>query len=453
MARTKTKTGSSLGLVGFFCAATLAGWGVFACGSDETGSVLGGTGGMASTTTSGGGQTSTGIGGGEGGFTPEAGPCQGHADDIICDKKTAIACDGDGKVASETDCGDELCVPEIGCVLCLDGQFACEGNDVLVCNTGPPPQWDPLTTCDPLANQKCNPTTGTCDVLTPIGNESTNPTGTYYQYALYTEGSSPFLGGCDIDSLGNYLYVNQGAWYVDGHTLDVYKIELLDSDGDGEFEPNQHPDNPDKPGPIEERVLTHVTSYPVSHLGMVHHSEVYAVPGGIFLLDAPANPGMLFKFDFGTQVTTPVISGATPSIELAQLGYDAISGTWYGSSEAARKVYSYHADTNAWVAEFLYPNMAGGHMDGLEVVTNPNTGVAYVYVSDMTSDFLGQYRRDRGGSWVQENLFEYLGTGGSVEGMGFGAFNHFWITSGATLYEVGGGDLSKYLDPDDPPPT
>jgi hypothetical protein len=92
-------------------------------------------------------------------------------------------------------------------------------------------------------------------------------------------------------------------------------------------------------------------------------------------------------------------------------------------------------------------------MDGLEVVTDPNTGVAYVYVSDMTSDFLGQYRRDRGGSWVQENLFEYLGTGGHVEGMGFGAFNHFWITSGETLYEIGGGDLSKYTDPVEPPPT
>jgi len=453
MART-TKWGVPVGLMGLLVAGALAGWGVTSCGSDETASSeLPGTGGSGtSTSTSGGGQTSSGEGA-AGGFMPEGGPCQGHAGEIICVEGAAITCDGGEKIASETDCGDEICVPGEGCTLCIDGMYGCEGNNVLVCNPGPPPQWDPVTTCDPLANQKCNPTTGTCDALTPIGNGPSNPTGEYYQYGLWTQGSTAFLGGCDIDSLGDYLFVNQGAWYVDGHTLDVYRVELLDSDGDGEFEPNQHPDNPDEPGPIEERILTHVTAYPVANLGMVHHAEVFAVPGGIFLLDAPDNPGMLFKYDFNTAVTTPVISGATPTIELAQLGYDEISGTWYGSNEWGRKVYSYHAGTNSWVAEFLYPDLSGDHMDGLEVVTDPNTGVAYVYVSDMTSDYLGQYRRDRGGTWVQENLFEYLGTGGAVEGMGFGAFNHFWITSGATLYEIGGGDLSKYIDPEEPPPT
>jgi hypothetical protein len=34
-----------------------------------------------------------------------------------------------------------------------------------------------------------------------------------------------------------------------------------------------------------------------------------------------------------------------------------------------------------------------------------------------------------------------------VEGMGFGALNHFWATGGDSLYEIGGGDLSEYTDP------
>jgi hypothetical protein len=34
-----------------------------------------------------------------------------------------------------------------------------------------------------------------------------------------------------------------------------------------------------------------------------------------------------------------------------------------------------------------------------------------------------------------------------VEGMGFGAFNHFWATGGYSLYEVGGGDLTTYVEP------
>jgi hypothetical protein len=87
-------------------------------------------------------------------------------------------------------------------------------------------------------------------------------------------------------------------------------------------------------------------------------------------------------------------------------------------------------------------------MDGLEVVTDPNTGTPYVYVSDMTSDFIGQYRLDPELGWVQENLFSYSGTQGSLlEGMGYGALYHFWATSGNTLYEIGGGDLAEFTEP------
>jgi hypothetical protein len=31
--------------------------------------------------------------------------------------------------------------------------------------------------------------------------------------------------------------------------------------------------------------------------------------------------------------------------------------------------------------------------------------------------------------------------------MGFGALEHFWATSGTYLYEIGGGDIQKYLSP------
>jgi hypothetical protein len=29
--------------------------------------------------------------------------------------------------------------------------------------------------------------------------------------------------------------------------------------------------------------------------------------------------------------------------------------------------------------------------------------------------------------------------------MGFGALNHFWITGGSILYEIGGGDVAVYV--------
>jgi hypothetical protein len=131
------------------------------------------------------------------------------------------------------------------------------------------------------------------------------------------------------------------------------------------------------------------------------------------------------------------------------LGRGATDGTFFAAHEWSRMVYSFHEPTSAWVLEFEYPNLAGGHMDGIEVVTSPATGEQYVYVSDMTSDYLGQYRFNQvSGLWVQENVFEYAGTGSYVEGLAFGALNHFWITgSGADLYEIGGGDLSAYIDP------
>jgi len=116
-------------------------------------------------------------------------------------------------------------------------------------------------------------------------------------------------------------------------------------------------------------------------------------------------------------------------------------------NESNRRVYSFHTPSQSWTAEFEYPDLAGSHADGLEAVEDPNTGVQYVYVADMRSDFLGQYRRDGAGDWVQENLFQYNDvTGDDVEGMGFGAFNHFWVTSWTDLYELGGGDLAPYVE-------
>jgi len=419
----------------------------YACSSDDSLVSEMGTGGGSSTSTSGGGSGagSSSNGGWGAGFDPdpEPEPCENHPGEIICVDGVAITCDAQGEEASTQDCGDEVCLPGTGCVLCLDGQFSCDGNDVLACNPGPPLQWDVIAHCNPLTPERCNRTTGTCEPLPIIG--TTTPTGTYYQYARFQSGNTDFLGGYDVDSLGDYLYVNR-----QGNYLDVYKVELLDSDGDGEFEPNQHPDNPDATGPVEERIITHIETYNTT-MGQASRAEVYAVTDGVFFVNYQASKGDIFKFTYSTQaVTTPIVT--TTQLNLAQMGYDEVNGIWYGSNEGARRIYSFHAGSQEWVAEFNYPDLAGSHMDGIEVVTDPNDGTPYVYVSDMTSDFLGQYLRDRGDTWVQVNLFEYAGTGEYVEGMGFGALNHFWATAGSAVYEIGGGDLAKFTEPDDPPP-
>ncbi len=394
----------------------------------------------ASPTTTG---TNTGNGGG---FAPQALPCDDHAGQIICVDNTAITCDDAGVQEAAEDCGDNACLTGTGCVLCLDGQFSCDGNILQSCNTAAPIKWDVIDTCNP-ASEVCDAKQGACVPLVVTGGGTV--TGQYYRYARFTADNSPFLGGYDTDSYGNLIYVNRGGQY-----LDVYTVDLLDTDGDGKLEPNQHPENPVAKGEVEERVLTLVKTYSVPDLGSPNSAELFAAADRVYwIVGYPAKIGAIYEYIFATGLTTKLIDAPSPLSGMAFLGRDELTGTWYSGVHYERVVYSFHATSGAWIPEFKYPDLAGDHMDGLEVVTDPNDGTTYVYVSDMTSDFIGQYVRVRGGGWLQQNLFAYDGTADMVEGMGFGAFNHFWVSGHPkqSLYELGGGELAKYVEPDEPP--
>ncbi|WPD24301.1 MAG: hypothetical protein SD837_07005 [Candidatus Electrothrix scaldis] len=271
---------------------------------------------------------------------------------------------------------------------------------------------------------------------------TTGPTGHYYQYAIFTTSNSEFKGGYDVDSYGDLIYINRGG------QIDVYQVTLQDSDEDGVLEPDQHPQNiggdetpntgDDQIGPIEERKLTYLKTYSIPELGGQGASELYAVADRVYFIGRDKN---IYQYVFATGTTSKVIdsNGFSPS----QLGYDDVNHVWYASNESSRTVYSY--DGTAWVPCFTYANLAGGHMDGLEVIPDCN-GTPYVYISDMTSDYIGQWKYNPDtGSWKEENLFAYSDTNGSyVEGMGFGALKHIWVTGGS-LYELGGGKLGDYF--------
>ena len=274
-------------------------------------------------------------------------------------------------------------------------------------------------------------------------NDGTGHTGTYYQYATFSvNDGSGYLGGGDVDTYGNTIYVNRN-----GTDLDVYTVSLANTDGDGAYEPDQHLDNPDATGPMEARTLTYVHTYNVPKLDGATAGEIYATSDRVYFLGD--EEGDIFQYVFGTGVTSKVVNSST--FNLSQLGYDDVNDKWYASNEGSRTVYSWNG--NSWQTEFSYASLAGSHMDGLEVVTDPDTNTPYVYVSDMTSDYIGQWRYDTAStSWVEQNLFRYNdATGGAVEGMGFGALGHFWATTGFSnsgiLYEIGGGDLGGYIPP------
>ncbi|MBK7584733.1 MAG: hypothetical protein IPI67_31665 [Myxococcales bacterium] len=343
---------------------------------------------------------------------------------------------------------------EFGCenglcrTACLAGEFNCYGNEVRQCDPGPPAKWvakAPATTCSASAGTKCDAKTGTCITVPTVGG--TTPTGKYYQYATFKTGETAFLGGYDVTSFGDFVYVNRSS-----ANLDVYKVTLLDTDGDGDLEPNQHPDNPDNPGPVEQRtielVITYTKAADTTPLGPASQSSLHAQGADKIFMLGPTHNGAISEFVYGTKSSTIVIQPTATTPVMSFLGFGYGDGQWYSGNESARRVYSFHAPTKSWVAEFGYPNLAGSHMDGMEVVISPKTGEQYVYVSDMTSDFIGQYRNDSVQGWVQENLFEYNdATSSAIEGFGFGTLNHFWGSSGTFVYELGGGDIQKDLEP------
>jgi hypothetical protein len=192
-----------------------------------------------------------------------------------------------------------------------------------------------------------------------------------------------------------------------------------------------------------------VGSWPVDNPGgFPNNMEVYAKASSVVY----AGPNGLRELDLATGMFTqvaPMPTWATIYGWLAFVGYDEVNDIWYSGNEAARRVMQFDAESQTWGYAFEFPILAGDHMDGMEVVVDVTTGTPYVYVSDMTSNFIGQYRHDTELGWVQQNLFSYVEvSGAALEGFGFGALNHFWVGSlGNTFYELGGGDLTEYIDP------
>lgn len=341
-----------------------------------------------------------------------------------------------GKVCVlDKDCASGACVSGV-CKLCAATQHSCDGNLLRICNDDNA-SWSTVATCDPNKGEACDADAKKCEVLSVLGTPTV--TGSYYLFANFVKGKSEFRGGYDVDGYEDLLYVNNAT------KLDVYRVTLEDTDGDEKLEPNQHPDNLDNIGPKEERKLTYLKTYDNVVLGAGSKGEIYAEKDRIYFLKDEGTLTNIYEFVFATGVTTLVHKG---NVRLTCLGYDKEAKRWYGGfNSTIRRVFSFHPNGGGWALEFVYPPlMAGAHLDGIEVVSDPKTGVAYLYASDMTSDFLTQYYRDASGKWVQKNVFEYKELQNQpVEGMGFGAFSHFWITSGNALYEVGGGDLQKFV--------
>lgn len=375
--------------------------------------------------------------------------CEQKGAGLFCDGQTAVTCDANGAATDTTVCTPGVCVEGEGCVTCTANTWTCKGPRLMACNVDGEPYWEEVIVCDPAANQYCDVSVQGCSQLAPIGD--VEPTGEYYLYSTFSPLVDGFDTVSDVDSYGNRIYFT--AYKAGALVVGAYDVSILDTDGDGMLEPHQHPESEMDPGMVEERVFTFAEFFPFANDGAIpHQMELYATATSLFY----AGPNQITERDLATGVTSAVAPkspwiGTQVYGYLAFLGYDDINDVWYSGNESARRVFQYDAETLQWGYAFEFPALAGDHMDGMDVVTDTSTGIPYVYVSDMTSNFIGQYRHDPQVGWVQENLFTYSEpTGVPVEGFGFGALSHFWVGgwNQNSFYEIGGGDLTQYLDPE-----
>ena len=273
-----------------------------------------------------------------------------------------------------------------------------------------------------------------------INSDTANTDGNYYVYANESASSLGltslgFYSVYDVDSYGDYIYANVGSGNIARWTVGL----------SGGTDANMHPDNPDATGPMVARTFTDLQIYNNTGIGGISTSEIYATNEALYFRAAGGSWGgfgaPLLRYDLTTSAVTTELSSAG-----SFLAYDEVSSTWYTGHEGTREVYSWNG--LAWDHEFAYTDMAGSHMDGMEFVNGS------MFVSDMTSDYLLQATYNSGtGDWDRTNLFTYSDPG-YVEGMGFGAFDHFWIGDGG-LVEIGGGELQIVIDDpiDVPEPT
>lgn len=275
-----------------------------------------------------------------------------------------------------------------------------------------------------------------------------HPPDDFYLYTTYNPGLE-YTTGIDgfVDEAGaiegnpgaEYVFFESGAAYEGDHTAYIYRVE---TDGD----PEMHPDNPLNPGPIAPRTFTFVSSHYLGYYASGHDNAFYVDETGIYYGASPGwgalMGGGIFRWDFDWNLLECVVP--TPGPGGAQtLARNATTGDWWVGT-ANRRLFKW--DGVSWVYQFTHPHLGGGHHDGMEIINNS------LFISDMTSDVIIQYRLDDAGNPIDppgtpSNTFFYSASP-AVEGMGHEPNNHIWIAGygSQNIYEIGGGALQLVLE-------
>jgi len=277
-------------------------------------------------------------------------------------------------------------------------------------------------------------------VLGIITMASTATATTDDDYFVYGENNTGFvtmaIDGYVIDDESGLLYVADTSG-----VCHIYKVSIPAGS-----DPDVHPDNSLNQGTMASRTFVEIGTYDFSAdcgWNGISHAEFYISDNYIYY---GVYTGGIEKWDknadgtFGAYLgkVTDKNGDAVPRNYDETFGYDANNNIWYTGTQF-RNIYSFDADVDTeWKYEFTYPDYGGQH-SGLEFVNG------YLWVSDKTSDYIGQWEYN-GTGWNEVDRFSYT-NGNRVVGMGFGPLGHFWASSwnGKDIYEIGGGKLGVAL--------
>ena len=249
----------------------------------------------------------------------------------------------------------------------------------------------------------------------------------YYKYGEWNpDGHGVSDVGGFIDNTG-LLGGNNGDEYIFFRENNIGYIYRVTVAGDA----NKHPDNPNDMGSVATRTFTYVNQFPVTHSSATQ-GEFYIDTTGIYYGSGKG----VKKWDFNLTSQPDVANNGIYSDTLAR---NTTTGEWW-TATGSRNVYKYDNNTSTWNFQFTYPNLAGSHHDGMEIINNQ------LFISDMTSDKIIVYDINTTTGIVDDtsSYQEYsYSASPDVEGMGFGPNQHFWMASGwnGPLYEIGNGGI------------
>ena len=268
------------------------------------------------------------------------------------------------------------------------------------------------------------------------------PTYEFLTYANFGSDNSCYTRGHGVGGYSDKLYVA-----VNGNCY-VYSVTIPAGE-----DPDMHPNNPEDPGPMATRSLSLIETYNFeADCGWwgYHNAEFYIDENHIYYGPDYFGVGGIEKWaknpdgTFGTYLGKVQDKNGDPIPVPPENGetftYDPTANTWYTCTRE-RAVYSFDmAVDTSWQYEFKYPSYEGGHHDGLEFVNG------FLWISDMTTNWIGQWRKNPDGSWEEIARFYYDNpVEDEVEGMGFGPLGHLWVTGWNRLYEIGGKELGEVI--------